>query len=106
MTFADVTDETFEANVASGVVLVDVWAPWCRPCLQLDPILGELCEELAGRVIMLRANADECPKAVERYQVTSIPTMLIFVDGRLVSTLVGARAKASIREALTQHVAA
>lgn len=104
--FADVSDKTFDAQIAHGVVLVDVWAPWCRPCQQLDPVLEELARELDGSVTMLHANADECPQATQRYGVTSIPTMLIFADGQLVSTLIGARSKAAIREALTQHVAA
>lgn len=107
-TINDVTDETFASEVidAAGVVLVDFWAPWCRPCSQVEPVLSELAAELDGRVRVVKINTDENPQVTQRFGITSLPTLLIISNGEVVSQLIGARPKAAIREALTSHVAA
>src|SRR5437899_12372663 len=78
---------TFDAAVAGGPVLVDFWAPWCRPCMALEPILAELPVEVA------RVNIDEEPGIASRFDVLSIPTVVLFAGGEAVGTVVGLRPK-------------
>ncbi|MDG4825894.1 thioredoxin domain-containing protein [Asanoa sp. WMMD1127] len=100
-----VTDDTFAAEVlaAPTPVVVDVWAEWCPPCHAISRSLGELAEELAGRLVVATLDADENPATTRAYQVRSLPTLLIFRAGELVSATVGARPKSALRTLLTEH---
>jgi thioredoxin 1 len=102
-----VTDESFEADVlkASGPVLVDFWAEWCGPCKQIGPALEELSDELSGTVTIAKLNIDDSPSTGSRFGVRGIPTMMIFKDGQVVSTKVGAMAKSRINEWISQSLA-
>jgi thioredoxin 2 len=98
----EVTDSTFSREVLSspGAVLVDCWAPWCSPCRTVAPILDELAAKYAGGVRIDKLNVDDNPLTASRYDVRSIPTMLLFQDGKLVNTLVGALPKEAIEQQL------
>jgi len=93
-----VTDQTFSQAVlnASGVVLLDCWAPWCGPCRMVGPMMEQLAAESAGRYRIAKLNVDENPRIAGQYQIQSIPTMLIFKNGKLLDRLIGAQPKPAI----------
>ena len=95
MSTIPVTDETFASKVLQSElpVLVDFWAEWCGPCLQVAPILEELSETYAGRIVIAKLDSDENPQTTAAYGITSIPTLNIFRGGELVRQLVGAKPK-------------
>jgi thioredoxin len=94
-----VTDATFESEVleARGVpILVDYWAEWCGPCRMVAPILDELAAESNGRYRIAKLNVDENPRTAAEYNIRSIPTMLVFLNGAVVDRIVGAQPKQAI----------
>ena len=100
---ANITDQTFQHEVleAKGqAILVDCWAPWCAPCRMIAPILDELAAESQGRYRIAKLNIDENHRVAAQFNIASIPTMLIFKDGKLVDRLVGAQPKHAIAERL------
>jgi thioredoxin len=100
-----VTDASFERDVLQAQrnpVLVDCWAPWCGPCRMIGPIMEQLAAESNGRYRIAKLNVDENPRIASQFQIQSIPTMLIFKDGKLIDRLVGAQPKQSIAERLAQ----
>ncbi|HEV8342814.1 MAG TPA: thioredoxin TrxC [Candidatus Binatia bacterium] len=102
-----VTDATFSAQVEQSPlpVLLDLWAPWCGPCRMLAPVVEELATEMAGRVRVAKLNVDENPATAARFQVRSIPTLLVLKGGREVERIVGVQPKSEIMQRL-QRVAA
>ena len=102
-----VTDATFAAHVERSAlpVLVDAWAPWCGPCRMIAPAIEELAAELAGKVRIAKLNVDENPQTASRFDIRSIPTMLVMVGGREVDRIVGAQPKDAIRQRLERAVA-
>ena len=101
-----VTDTTFEREVleTSGrPVLLDCWAPWCGPCRMIGPIMEQLASESNGRYRIAKLNIDENPRIAAQFQIQSIPTMLIFKDGKLVDRLIGAQPKPAIVARLTKY---
>ena len=90
-----ITDATFEEVVSgsSEPVLVDFWAEWCGPCKMIAPILDEIAEEQQGKIKITKLNVDENPESSMKYRVQSIPTLLLFKDGEVAKTIVGAKAK-------------
>ncbi|GAA3005527.1 thioredoxin [Actinokineospora diospyrosa] len=99
------TDTTFADTVlaADGLVLVDFWAQWCPPCHMIAPVLDEIAKERP--ITVVKVNTDENPGVARDYQVLSLPTLMLFQDGRPVMTLVGARPKVRLLEELDKAVA-
>ena len=97
-----VTDGTFADDVLAhaGPVLVDCWAPWCGPCRTVGPILDQLASEYAGQVKIGKLNVDENPLTASKYGIQSIPTLLLFQNGREAKRLVGALPKGEIERIL------
>lgn len=101
-----VTDATFERDVlgVGGVpVLVDCWAPWCGPCGMVAPTIHALAAEAGGRYVVAKLNTDDNPRTASAFRISSIPTLLIFRDGRLVDQLVGVQPKPVIAQRLARH---
>jgi len=98
-----ITDQTFEREVVQArgrPVLVDCWAPWCGPCRMVGPIMDQLAMESGGHYRIAKLNVDENPQTSSRFNIASIPTMLIFKDGKLIDRLIGAQPKQAIAERL------
>ena len=100
-----VTDETFRSLITNspGTVLLDCWAPWCGPCRMLTPIMEQLAAESAGRYQIAKLNTDENPRVATQFRIQSIPTMLIFKEGKLVDRLIGVMPKSQILNRLMAH---
>lgn len=98
-----ITDQTFEREVLQTTgppVLVDCWAPWCGPCRIIGPVMDQLAAESKGNYRIAKLNVDENPQIASLFQIASIPTMLIFKDGKLIDRLVGVQPKQAIAERL------
>ncbi len=101
-----ITDATFERDVLSAgplPVLLDCWAPWCGPCRAVAPILDQLAAESQGRYVVAKLNVDENPRVSAQFGIQSIPTMLIFKQGKVVDRLIGAQPKPAIASRLAAH---
>lgn len=96
----DVTDSTFDREVLKSTtpVLVDFWAEWCAPCRAIAPVIKEIANEKAGKLKVVKINIDESPQTPGTYGIRSIPTVLVFKNGQVVSQLTGARPKADFEE--------
>jgi len=98
-----VSDATFETEVlkSSGPVVVDFWAEWCGPCKMIAPALEEIAGSLGEKVKIVKLNVDENPQTAAKYNIQSIPTLMIFKNGELASRQVGAAPKAKLEQWIT-----
>jgi len=99
---ASINESNFEQTVLQSdkPVLVDMWAPWCRPCLMLAPILDELAAEYDGKIDFVKLDIDQNPKTPSRYGVMSIPALLLFKNGEPFSHIIGFRPKDELKRSL------
>lgn len=87
--FKSLTDDNFESEIESGVVLVDFYADWCGPCRMMTPVLEEFAQKKTGKVSVAKVDIDTNPTVTQKYQVTAVPTLILFKDGEPVGTYVG-----------------
>lgn len=101
-----VTDDTFEAEVikSSNPVLVDYWAEWCGPCKMIAPILEEIASEYTGKITVAKLNIDDNPQTPPKYGIRGIPTLMLFKDGNVEATKVGALSKSQLTAFLDSNI--
>ena len=106
MTTRNVTDDNFDAEVIKSTkpTLVDFWAEWCGPCKQIGPVLEEISNEMSKQITIAKHNIDNEPNTPTKYGVRGIPTMLIFKNGELISTKVGATTKSNIVSWIKENI--
>jgi len=104
---ANLTDSTFDEEIgaASEAVVVDFWAEWCGPCKMIAPILEEIAGEQVGKVKIAKLNVDDNPDVARRFEVMSIPTLIVFKDGQPVRRMVGAKGKGQLLQELSEYIA-
>lgn len=98
------TDENFEAEIGQGVVLVDFHANWCGPCRMLAPVLEQVAKDVKGKALIGKVDIDTEQKTAGRFQITSVPTMILFKDGQEVNRLVGLRNADALKELILSAV--
>ena len=103
MAIINATDKDFAENIEEGVVLVDFWAPWCGPCKMIAPVLEELDGEIEGKATIVKVDVDENQATAGKYEVMSIPTLLLFKDGEVDENVVGFQPKEALAELIEKH---
>lgn len=105
-TVQQVSDNDFETSIlnAGKPAFVDFWAPWCGPCRIIGPIVEELAPSYEGKAVIAKINVDENPGVAQRFQVTSIPTLMMFKDGKLVDRAVGAMPRSELQKFIDRNL--
>jgi thioredoxin 1 len=106
MSLTHTTDKTFDQDVLQSdvPVLLDFWAEWCGPCKMIGPLLGELSEEYANKMKVVKLNVDENSNTAIQYSVRSIPTLILFKDGQVQAQHVGAAAKGQLKQFIDSNL--
>jgi thioredoxin 1 len=104
---AALTDASFDETIGAAAepVVVDFWAEWCGPCKMIAPILDEIARENAGKVTVAKLNVDDNPDVARRFDVMSIPTLIVFKDGTAQKRLIGAKGKGQLLAELEEFIA-
>jgi thioredoxin 1 len=103
----EVNDSSFETEVLKSnlPVLVDFWAVWCGPCKMIAPLVEEIASEYAGKIKVTKLNVDSNPDTSMRFSIRSIPTLMLFKDGKVVEQIIGAMPKRNLLDKITPHLA-
>jgi thioredoxin 1 len=106
VSISTLTDATFDETIGSAAepIVVDFWAEWCGPCKMIAPILNEIADEHAGKLSVAKLNVDENPDIARRFDVMSIPTLIVFKDGSAQKRLVGAKGKGQLLAELDEFL--
>lgn len=104
MAIVEVNDHNFSAEIATGTVLVDFWAPWCGPCKMIAPVLEEIDSEFSDQLKIGKLNVDNNPETAVQFGVMSIPTLLLFREGQVVEKIVGFQPKEQLMHRITPHL--
>jgi thioredoxin 1 len=101
-----VSDATFDEEIGAATepVVVDFWAEWCGPCKMIAPVLDEIAQEQTGKLSVRKLNVDENPDIARRFQVMSIPTMIVFKDGQEAGRIVGAKGKGQLLQEINGYI--
>jgi thioredoxin 1 len=102
----ELTEQNFETEAlqSKAPVLIDFWAPWCGPCRMVGPLVQAVAEAMQGKAVVGKVNVDEQPKLAERYNVMSIPTLVVIKGGEILAREVGARSQSAIEDMLAPHL--
>lgn len=103
MALINATDSNFEENIKEGVTLVDFWAPWCGPCKMIAPVLEDLAKDVEGKANIVKVDVDENQETAAKFEVMSIPTLIVFKDGQAVDKVVGFQPKEQLQAVLEKH---
>jgi len=101
----EVSDATFKDVIQNHpLVVVDCWAPWCGPCHMVAPVIEEMARDYAGKILFGKLNMDENREVATKYQIMSIPTLLVFKNGKLIDRIIGAMPRQMLEPKITKHL--
>lgn len=101
----NLTDSNFDIEKSKhSLLVVDFWAAWCGPCKMVSPIIEQLAEQYAGKIVFGKVNVDENPRISQRFGIQSIPTLMILKEGQVIDVMIGALPKGQIENRIKQHI--
>jgi thioredoxin 1 len=101
----EITDSNFDTIVKKyPIVIVDFWAPWCPPCKILGPIIDSIAKKYAGRIVFAKLNVDKNKETPVKYEVMSVPTLLVFKNGKLIDRIIGAMPESALESKIKEYI--